>query len=224
MSRTRLFALLFAALIGLWARPASADDEPARALYKEALTAYDAGEYERALPMFRQVVAALDSPNAMLYVGRCLRELGEPALAHQAMTAAMRSAAARVPDEPRYAETRDAVAAERGALSPKVGLVVLAVPPDVSGVAVRLNGEALADDDLGEPLAVMPGRVTIEATAPGRTGLTREVTVGAGDAETITLTFEPVASEVAPVTGPETGPTVEDEASPLGPVRIAGIA
>ena len=116
-----VLALAAALALAAPARMAEAQGDKAqvdeRARFKAAQQLYDKGDFAGALEAFR----AISSPNARMYVGRCLRELKRLPEAYEELTLTIREATARAQTEPRYADTRDAASAERAAIVPKLG-------------------------------------------------------------------------------------------------------
>lgn len=202
-------------------------EEDARLTFKAARALYDEGHFAEALPRFQEVAAALDSPNAQLYVGRCLRELGRLPEAYEALSLALVGATRQAAEEPRYAETRDAVALERTTLEARVGRLVIAVTDPPPGLALSVGGRSLATSRVGDLVAVDPGAVEIVASAPGFQQHVRRVEVGAGAVQTVTLTLEPAPagapSDEAPAT-PSTGGGVRVAGFIVAGVGVAGIA
>lgn len=221
--------LLF--VLALSAAPAQAAAQPAasdsaateRVRFKAAQTLFDSGDFAGALPLFRDVVKIAGSPNAHLYVGRCLRELGKLAEAYDELTIAVREADARVATESRYEQTRDAAAAERASLISKVGLLVLALDERPDGLKLSVSGQTIEAERIGKPMAVMPGALTIEATAPGRATFKKELTVRAGASEAVAITL-PSAGASAPPPPPvvESGGTVRKVGFAVAGLGAAG--
>lgn len=218
MFRRLVIAVVVLVATATFVRPAVAEgDEAARQKYKDALRLHDDGKCDQALPMFREVAERLNSPNARLYVGRCLHQLGRVAEAYDALTVALEEATQRAQTEERYAKTRDAALAERGIVAIKVGLLTIQVPKQPPGLVVSLNGEAIELRRLGKPLAVEPGEQVVSALAAGHERFERNVTLSGGGAETVTV--ELTASQTSPDDEP-----LPDETAPTtgGEVRIAG--
>lgn len=189
-----------------------------RARFKAAQQLYDKKDFQGALTAFR----AISSPNAHLYVGRCLRELHQLPEAYEELTLTIREATARAATEPRYADTRDAASAERSQLVSKIGLVLLAVTDRPAGLAITVGGRSISEDRIGESIAVAPGSVVVEASAPGRESFRKEIAIGAGASEILAVSLAPLAAQAK---GPETPPGSPDKPSKsIGGVRIAGIA
>jgi Tetratricopeptide repeat len=194
--------------------------------FDEAQKLFDRGKHEDALALFRKVYDETKSPNARLMAARCLLALGRTADGYDELAATVREAAGRAESEPKYARTRDAAAAELGALEPKIGKIVVALADP--GATVTLNGAKLAPERLGVPMATLPGRVVLLAKKPDGTTVQREETVGAGETKTITLVFPsaPTAAPAPPLPA-SPPPAIPKEPPPTmktgGGVRVAGI-
>ncbi len=161
--------LMFAFILG--SAPALAGEQMSAAQAKKefarATALYKKNRFDEALPKFEKLVAATDSPNARLYVARCLRELGKLPAAYEAMTQTMRFADAKARTDSYYADTRSAAAAERAALESKIVRVVVALADPPKDLEIELNGNALPRDRLGDTIAIEPGRLVVRASAPG---------------------------------------------------------
>jgi hypothetical protein len=216
-------ALAIAAAIAFSAGPAAAQVD-AKTEFTDAQKLFDAGRQAEALPHFRAAFAASSSPNARLMIARCLVALGKTAEAYEEMATTTREAAARADTDPKYARTRDAAAAEMVMLERRIGKLVVALAEPGAGAAVTLDGAPLAADRLGVPVAVQPGKLTIEATHAGDKPVRREVTIGAGETKTVAIAFTSAAVAAAPITtAPKDAPPI-DAAAPQhgGGVRVAG--
>jgi hypothetical protein len=194
--RPLLVALLLAAAPLAFAPPARAQSEladVAKKQFKEAQKLYDQRDFEGALPLFEQVWETLPSPNAKLYVARCLRELGRLPEAYEAFTVALHEASAKAETEPRFAGTRDAAAAEKAGLEPKIGRLSIALDERPLGLVVELDGKVLGPSRLGPILALSPGAHRVAARAPGFERFEREVRLAGGESSTIAVVLRPVA-------------------------------
>jgi hypothetical protein len=200
---------------------AAATDERSR--FKAAQDLFDKGKFAEALPLFR----AIKSPNATLYAGRCLRELKQLREAYEEFSVAVREATARAAAEPRYAATRDAASTERAALTAKIGLVVIAVTDRPTGLEVKIAGRPVAAERLGEAVAVDPGPVLVEASAPGRVAFQRELAIGAGSSEVLAIALPAIPLELSPrATAPrrQTGGGVRTAGFVVAGLGVAGFA
>ena len=204
-----------------FAQPAKID---AKVEFKDGQALFDAGRQADALPHFRNAFAASKSPNARLMIARCLIALGKTTEAYEEMATTTREATALAETDPKYARTRDAAAAEMALLERRIGKIVVALAEPGAGAAVTLNGAPLGAERIGVPVAVQPGKMTIEATHAGDTPVRREVTIGAGETRTVAIAFTSAAASGAAVPPgaamPDTPPV--EARSHGGGVRIAG--
>lgn len=101
-------------------------------------------------------------------------------------------------------------------MNQRVGRVVVTVaPPAVEGVRITVAGRELPSALFGLPYAVTPGTVTIEASAPGRATIRREVSIVAGASASVGLDFSARAIAPEPVTTtPDVRATVSVAATP----------
>jgi tetratricopeptide (TPR) repeat protein len=116
------YVVAFAAAFSLSAPAQGAPAAPDKAAlakelaqFKAAQRLYDKRDFKAALAQFREI----ESPNAHLYAGRCLRELGNLPEAYEEFTRAIRDATEHADAKPHYAITRDAASTERSPRSPR---------------------------------------------------------------------------------------------------------
>jgi hypothetical protein len=156
-------------------------------------------------------------------IARCLVALGKRAEAYEEMAATTREATAKAESDPKYEPTRDAAAAELAVLERRIGKVVIALTEAGGGASVTLNGAPLAPGRLGVPMAVEPGELVVEASRPGEAKARREISIGAGETKTVTLSFSKSPVEAAPLESPPAPvPPSAPSESRGGGVRIAG--
>ncbi len=123
----------------------------------------------------------------------------------------MREAGARADTEPRYADARDAAAAEIAPLEAKVAkLVVTFSGPPPAGARVTVNGVVLPAARLGTAMALLPGTVEIACEGLGRDVVKRTEKLGAGETKTIVLSSPAPAKTASP------GPTAHASGAPSG--------
>jgi len=205
---TRLLAAPFLLALLLIAAPGRADNaKAALEAFKTAQARYEARDYAAALEAAKKAVDLSGSPNARLYVGRSLRELGRLAEAHFELERTLREARDLAADkDSKYDATRDAAAAELALLDQKVGKIIVALvdaPPDTS---VTLNGTRLDAKRFGKPVAVNPGDLLIRAQPPGGTVVEKSVKLAAGETQTVTLV---VGENATPAKTEDEPPIVE---------------
>jgi hypothetical protein len=193
--------------------------------FEEGRKLWDAKEPAKALPLFQKAVAQTGSPNARLYVARCLRDTGKLAEAYDEMTRTMRDATKMAESDQRYAQTRDTAAAELALLEPKVGKVIINLDSTLAGATLTIDGVPVDPATLGKPMTVVPRTLTIVAKAPDGTTTEQSAAVGAGATQSITIarsggTIAPAKDE--PTTSPPE-PSKPDEGGGFGVVRGVGI-
>lgn len=200
---------------------ARAAEDAAQAASKQfaaAQSLFDAKDYAGALPLFRKALGATGSPNARLYVARCLRELGRLPEAYDELRITQHEAAARAETEAKYAPTRDAAASEGAILERRVGRLVIAIADPEPGVEVTLDGAPVANERVGAPIAVTPGLREVVVTGPDGATARREVTVGAGEVKTLAVALpRPGEGGAAPPIAPP-----PEEPTSGGKLRVAG--
>ena len=202
-------------LLGLTAPPRGAWAQSPEEAFKEGLAKFDQGDCDTALPLFVTAYEGTQSPNARLYVARCLVKLGRDVEAYEAMAGTLALAREKAETEDKYAKTRDAAAAELAQLEPKIGKLVVAFDEPYEDAVILLNGAEVAPDRQGVPIPVVPGDVQVTARAPGKREHVETVEVGGGQTKAVAIVLEDALVE-------EEEPS--DEGPGLGTLRIVGIA
>lgn len=197
--------------------PGAADE--ATEQYAHAKKLYNDGRHGLALPLFREALEQSGSPNARLFVARCLRETGELVAAYQEFERTLADARRLAETQPKYKPTRDAAAAEIARLEEKVGRVVVALPDGVTDAQVRVGERAV--ETPSQPTAVLPGPVTVAVEAAGYEPATKSIDVAGGALQTVVVELTPVASAADP-TSPAPTPATPDSGG-LGTWRTIGI-
>lgn len=207
------------------ARADQAADQAAKA-FDQGRKLWDAKDPAGALPFFQKAAEQTNSPNARLYLARCLRDTGKLPQAYDEMERTVRDARELAEKDQRYVQTRDTAAAELALLEPRIGKIIVALGSTLSGAAVSIAGAAVDAAKLGTPIAVMPGNLSVVAKSADGTTTEKAVAVAAG--ATLTVTLERAATGAAPVspTVPDKGPAPpppEEEGGGFGVVRGVGI-
>jgi hypothetical protein len=207
------------------------DAATAETKFNAGLRLFKAGKMADALPVFREVADGNRSPNARLYVGHCLQQLGKYVEAHKAFTAVVKQTSQR--GDTKYEPTREAALAQLGLLEPRVAKVVVSLVEVPAGLAVTLDGAALEEKDLGSPVVVEPGVHKVEGTATEMAPVSRDITVEAGESKTTILTFKkleaPPPAALEPVAAKPEAPApkpfpMRTAGFVAGGVGVAGVA
>jgi hypothetical protein len=117
-------------------------------------------QYKEAADKFRDSYNIVASPNSRLMLGRALAKLHQPLEAYNEFEATVTLATELASKQSKYQKTADAARKELDDI--KVELAFITVIP---GTEVSIGGRKLSDGDWGKPLAVMPGKVSIEIAA-----------------------------------------------------------
>jgi len=194
------------------------DAATAETKFNSGLRLFKAGKMADALPIFRDVADGNGSPNARLYVGHCLQQLGKYVEAHRAFTAVVKQTTQR--GDNKYETTREAALAQLGLLEPRIAKIVVSLADVPNGLAVKLDGTALEEKDLGSPVVVEPGIHKVEGTAPEMAPVSRDINVEAGESKTTILAFKKLETVPAPASEPVT--KIETSTSKPFPMRTVG--
>lgn len=220
--RHLLWSVTIALVVALSLAPAAEAQSVAKTQFIQAKKRYEKGEYQDALTMFRYAWEHSKSPNARLYIGRCLHKLGQVKEAYDEFRGALDDAAEKAAADKKYVKTRDAAAAELALMETQIGRVMVVLDDGVPEATVTLNGAAFPKERLGTPVTVLPGQQRLVASAEGKDDVVRDLTVGGGKLEAVALFFE---HEAACPTGPsKKGPRGEtaDQGQGMSTLQLIG--
>lgn len=148
----------------------------ADALFTEGRALVDAGKFSEACPKFEESQRLDPGLGTLLNLAACYESVGRLASALTAFRSAEEQARAAGPSE----KKREQAAADRArSLESRVArlTITLAAGDRPAGFAVTRDGVRVPALDFGRRIAVDPGTVVIEATAPGHDPFHTEVTV-----------------------------------------------
>ncbi|MBW2455074.1 MAG: CDC27 family protein [Deltaproteobacteria bacterium] len=214
-----LWSLIVALVLALTVAPAAEAQSVAKTQFVQAKKRYEKGEYEDALTLFRYAWEHSKSPNARLYIGRCLHKLGNVKEAYDEFRGALDDAAEKAATDEKYVKTRDAAAAELALMETQIGRVMVVLDDAVPEATVTLNGAPFPKDRLGAPVTVLPGQQRLVASAEGKDDVVREVNVGGGKLEAVALFFE---HQAACPTGPTQEPTGKTADQGMSTLQLIG--
>ena len=206
------------------ARADQAADDAAKA-FEQGRKLWEAKDPAGALPLFQQAADQSGSPNARLYVARCLRETGQLPRAYDEMARTVRDARELAEKDQRYVQTRDTAAAELALLEPKVAKIIVSLGSSLRGSSVSIGDAPIPGERLGGPVTVLPGTVRVVARENDGSVTEKTVTVKAG--ATVAVTLERASTAPGPRVVPTSPPpAVEpgpDDGAGFGVVRGVGI-
>jgi hypothetical protein len=188
--RFLVWLALSLALVAI-AVPGHAQWDPAKQ-FNEGLALFDKGEFDAAMPFFKNAFERTKSPNARLYVALCLTKLGRDLEAYREMKATLDLASTKAEIDPKYNQTRDTAAAELSQLEEKVGKVVVTFSDEYPGAEALINGELVDPSDYDVPIAVNPGEVEVSASATGMDDFATAIQVEGGQTQTVAISLEAV--------------------------------
>jgi hypothetical protein len=212
-----------------------AESTAAKTQFVNAQRLFKMNQFAEALPIFLDVAETTHSPNARLYVGHCLQQLGKNVDAYKAFAAVVKEVTEH-PDA-KYAQTREAAVAQLAVLNVRLARIVVSptdIPPNAM---VKLDAAVVEQKDLGSSIVVEPGGHRVEVTADGAEPMLREVKIDGGELKTVTFSTQKVpdepaahapASRLAPVepsdTPTEGGSATRTIGLVVGGAGIAGLA
>jgi hypothetical protein len=225
----RLLALVVCALTLLSTPLARAQDtsprERARALGEEGLKRYDEGDFAAAVGKLDEAYKIYPAPTLGLYSARSLAKLGRLIEAWQRYLQVSRA--------PLESDASDQLKQAKADATGELTLVEKRIPvlrfeitgTEASGVAVTLNGEVVASQEVARGRRVNPGSYDIRGER-GDEVVTAQVTLGESETKTAVLRFQPKAPAApppvvappapAPVPAPAQPPPTRDNGSKTG--------
>lgn len=151
----------------------------AEALFDQARSAMDLGEYDEACEKFRESNRLDPAPGTLLNLANCEEKRGKLATAWELFRA--------VEDQLPAGDDRIPVARDRAAkLKPRLPRLTIDAgtsPPD--GIQVTRDGIDLGVASLGTPLPVDPGEHEVVVTLPGKAPKSFQVFVVEGESKTL---------------------------------------
>jgi hypothetical protein len=161
--------------------------EQAQARFVRGKQLFDAKRYANALVEFQAAMEIVASPNARLYVARCLRETGRLVEAYVEFDRTAVEANEHAREDSRYARTGGSAAAERDAIAPKIGFVVARVDHASDATRLRIAGEEIRQAGWTEPVPVMPGDTEVVVETAPSPPIRKTVTVAAGQKKSVVI-------------------------------------
>lgn len=162
-----------------------ADKARAQALYLEAMKHFDAEEYEAARDGFLRSLDVVRSPNTRFMVARSQARLGEVADAWRELDRVIEEAEAL---GGRYAATAEAARAKQDDIRLRVGLIIVELHGFGEKTRVTVDDAEVVVDRVSDPIAVLPGKVTVSAVSQKGSRAMRTVSIEGGGNETVRLT------------------------------------
>jgi hypothetical protein len=194
---------------------AGAQGDPYKSHMENGVKLYNDKNYAAAMAEFQAAYEARPSPNPLLNVALCDKELFRYPQAIAALeTALARHGEAMEPDDKKASE--DAIKEMRALL----GSVTVTLTPPAATLLV--DGEEQPPAAAGKPLLLGPGTHKIAARAPGHAPAEQSVTVSSGREQAVTLVLVPDKGPVT-IEGPDPQAILSLDDRPLGTGTWSGL-
>ncbi len=219
MSGMRRFTLWSLALLlasGVaFAEPDAATKEKARDLGLKGLTAYDNGEYPRAVELLEQAYRMYPAPTLGLYSARALAKMGRLTAASARYTAVVQMQLAKNASE-QFKQAKADAETERAALIQRIPRLRVEVVGATGSPVVVIDGVSVNAQEVGTGVALNPGAHDVRASADGKE-TTMQVALQEGETKTVTLELTSSAPAPAPAPTPAPAATPPPTTSPPAP-------
>jgi|HubBroStandDraft_2_1064218.scaffolds.fasta_scaffold161094_2 hypothetical protein len=233
MRRTPLAVLLLLAAVsvspvalGVGVSPGAATPvqrEQSQARFVRGKQFFDAKRYADALVEFQAAMEIVASPNARLYVARCLRETGKLVGAYVEFDRTAVEANEHAREDSRYARTGASARAERDAIAPKIGFLTARVDNATDGSRLRIAGEEIRQAGWNQPVPVMPGATEVVVETAPSAPIRQTVTVAAGEKKSVVIDATAPGPAAASATSPTDRTSLRPYAYVAGGVAAAGL-
>jgi hypothetical protein len=212
------------ALLLLWEAPAMAagvspgqatpvQREQAQARFLKGRDKLGKKDFEGALAEFNASLDIVASPNARLYVGRCLRELGRIVPAYVELGRTEVEAHEHMREDPRYEKAAQAAHEERVKLEPQLAFVNVEISHAEPETKLTVNGDEIRRGGWAEPIPVLPGKTDIVVQTPGQAPLQKTISLQVTERKVVTVDMN---DAVAPPPAPKVEKSPSDHASDSG--------
>jgi hypothetical protein len=202
----------------------------------EGTKLFEKGKFDEAIARFRASHDSVADPKASLMIANALRNTGDLLTARTEYQRARAEAEEAIGTDEKYRSTLSKVRENMDELEGVLGRLSIKLFHAPEGTEVTVDGVVVPVTQLGEPVFVAPGSVTVEAIAPDGTVARRVVSVNAGQSAGVELPFsrheapqalaskEPEARPEEPAPPSSGGGRDHTLAFVAGGVGIAGIA
>ena len=191
----------------------------ARSVAVTGREAFNAGDYETALALFRRAFTLYPAPTVVLYEARTLEKMG---LLLEAAEAYVRTTQTQVPsDAPgQFAEAIAAARQEERALRARIPTLTLrvdGVSANDPNLEVSINGRAIGAAQLGQAQRLNPGTYRIKGSIGGDRADIAEVVLSEGQKASVALNLAAPSLSPPPPTVIHPAPTTVNDDRPTSP-------
>jgi hypothetical protein len=184
-----------------------ADVATARRLFQEATMLESHGAWRDAGAKLEAALAIKETPGLHFHRAHCAEQLGELVLAarHYGRAEELIRGGAAAPD------VEELLGAARARVLARVSRLLVTLPSDAPDATLEIDGTLLREP-AREPIVLNPGRHRVVARAPGRRDFEMEITLAAGQTQSleVSLALQPGANSAARLPPPvDTKPASE---------------
>lgn len=184
----------------------------ARSVAVTGREAFNSGDYETALALFRRAYALYPAPTVVLYEARTLEKMG---LLIEAVDAYARTSTIPVSaaSPAQFAEAAQQAREEGDALRARIPTLVLELrgaSPSEPNLTVKINGAEQDTSRLGRAQRLNPGTYRLEAAVGTQRQAVVEVTLVPGQSRRVELNLVDVGSSVGVVVGAPQSPVAAE--------------
>jgi hypothetical protein len=228
-SRLGAITVAFAALTIPSIAGAQADDaqrSAARQFATDGLTAFNAGQYDKAIDLFTRAESLVHAPPHLLYIARASAKTGKLVHAKEMYVKITRETLASSAPKA-FTEAQSSANTELAQLDPRIPkLTITLAGPGAPGAKVTLDGVEVPSALIGAPQPADPGSHVLKATSDGYKPADGSVTLAEKGGDSVTLTIDQRAPvEVLTASTTENPSTIRKVAPWIGfGVGAAGIA
>lgn len=206
--------------------PDTANLDVARSVAVSGREAFNAGDYETALSLFRKAYELYPAPTVVLYEARTLERMG---LLLESVEVYARTTRTAVPigAPAQFAEAIAAARSEGDALRARIPALVVEVRGVSSNdprLSVSINGRSLRGEQLAQAQDLNPGTYRVSGSVGAERGTTTDVTLVPGQIRRVVLKLTPDPSDPLTQAAAPSAPLGADPAKRGGPPLLAYLA
>ncbi len=181
----------------------------ARVAATQGFTAFQAGNWQQALDMFKRAESLVHAPPHLLFMARAHEKLGHLVEARELYMKVTKENIA--PNAPKaFQEAQVSAQQELPVIEPRIPTPTIKLTGVAEGeaVEVKLDDKVIPAALVGLPYPTNPGKHTLTARAEGKSSKPKGIDVTEGSHDTIEIALEPdpTATLAPPVTKPEAPP------------------
>jgi hypothetical protein len=165
--------------------------EEAQAHFTKAHDFFVQKQFPQALGEAKASWGIVASPNARLFIARCLREMGKLPEAYVEFSGTIDDANALKAKEARYADTAKAATDERGVIESQIGLLTVTVEHPTDDTQLTVAGALVDKSAWAKAQPVAPGNVDVAVQAGGKEVGKQSITVAPGEKKTVDIDANP---------------------------------